>query len=76
MWDYVNEEMVVGIELEKEVGDVNEDEDNRGATTELEEVRGFKTGFDSAIQPFVLSGTSGTCWQHKSSRECLRMQRE
>jgi len=51
--------MVVGVELEEQVGDVNEDEDNRSTTAELEEVRGFKTAIDSAVQPFVLSETLG-----------------
>jgi hypothetical protein len=58
--DDVDEEMVVRVELEEEVCEVNEDEDNRGTTAELEEIRGFKTAIDSAVQPFVLRERSGT----------------
>jgi len=47
--------MVVGIKLKEEVCEVNEDEDDRGTTTELEEIGGFETGIDSAVQPFMLS---------------------
>ena len=43
------------VELEEEVCEVNEDEDDRGTTTELEEIGGFKTAIDPAVQPFMLS---------------------
>lgn len=52
--DDIDEEMVVRVELEEEVCEVNEDEDDRGTTTELEEIGGFETGIDSAVQPFML----------------------
>jgi hypothetical protein len=48
--------MVVGIELEEEVGEVNEDEDDRGTTAELEEKRCFLTTVEPTIQPLVESG--------------------
>jgi hypothetical protein len=51
--------MVVGVELEEEVGEVNNDEDNGGTTAELEEIGGFKIASESIIQPLVLSETSG-----------------
>lgn len=47
------------IELEEEVCEVNEDEDNRSTATELEQVRCFKAAIDPAVQPFMLSETSG-----------------
>ena len=49
----------MGVKLEEEVGNVNEDEDNRSTAAELEEIRCFKTAIDSTVQPFVLSETSG-----------------
>lgn len=52
--------MVVGVELEEEVREVNKDEDDGGSTAELEEIRGFETAIDSAVQPFMLSEGSGT----------------
>ena len=53
--DDIDEEMVVRVELEEEVCEVNEDEDDRGTTAELEEIGSFETGIDSAVQPFMLS---------------------
>lgn len=50
----------MGVELEEEVGDVDEDEDNRGTAAELEEIGGFEFSIDSTVQPFVLSERSGT----------------
>ena len=71
----VDEEMVVGVELEEEVCEVNENEDNRGTTTELEEIRGFKAAIDSAFQPFMLGERSGIWMEREMSRGSLRMQR-
>jgi len=45
----VDEEMIVGIELEEVICKVNEDEDNRATAAELEEIRCFKTTFDSTF---------------------------
>lgn len=45
----------MGVKLEEEVREVDKDEDDRGSTTELEEIRGFKTTIDSAVQPLMLS---------------------
>jgi len=46
----------VRVELEEEVGEVNEDEDDRGTAAELEEKRGFLTTIEPTIQPLVLRG--------------------
>lgn len=50
----------MGIKLEEEVREVDEDEDDRGSSAELKEVRCFKIATDSPVQPFVLNETSGT----------------
>lgn len=47
------------VELKEEVGEVDEDEDDRRSSAELEEIRSLKTGVDSTVQPFVLSEASG-----------------
>lgn len=52
--------MIVRVELEEEVGEVNDDEDNRGTTAELEEIRDFLAIGESTIQPLMLNGTSET----------------
>lgn len=46
----------MGVELEEEVGEVDEDEDDRGAAAELEEIRGFLPTVEPTIQPLVLRG--------------------
>ena len=68
--------MVVRVELEEEVCEVNEDQDNRGTTTELEKVRGFKAAIDSTVQPLMLSERSGTGMERQMGEGSLRMQRE
>lgn len=50
----------MGIELEEEVREVNENEDDRATSAELKEIRCFKIAVDSPVQPFVLSERSGT----------------
>jgi hypothetical protein len=65
--------VVVGIELEEEVRKVNEDEDDRGTSTELEEIWRFKIAIDSPIQPFVLSeasGAAGNANKQRNTYEC------
>ena len=48
----------MGIKLEEKVREVNEDEDDRGTATELEEIRGFESAIDSTVQPLMLSEVS------------------
>lgn len=46
----------MGIELEEEVREINEDEDDRGTAAELEEIRGFESAIDSTVQPLMECG--------------------
>lgn len=61
------------VELEEEVCDINEDENNRATTTELEEKGSFKGAIDSTVQPFVLSERSETGMRCKMGGGSLRM---
>ena len=63
------------VKLEEEVGEINDDEDNRGTTAKLEEKGDFLPVGESTIQPLVLGEKSGTGRKRKMKKERLRMRR-
>ncbi|KAF9643474.1 hypothetical protein BDM02DRAFT_3223291 [Thelephora ganbajun] len=82
-WGNVNEEVIVGIELEEEACEVDEDEDDQGITAEPKKIRCFKIAINPAVQPFTLMGdqSDGDCHQGRirlggHGLEFLRMEPE